>query len=143
MSKEKLVINPITGKLQLITNLRVRKNVEIAVGSIKPPASSPAGWSDAGIAGAWEFTDGKTSTVILEMPLPLDIDRTEDIVVEIAWHSPSTSGKCKWELQYLFRGDDEDMTTSADGTITKVVSPSLTSNGLVTTRFTIPASAIS
>lgn len=138
-----VIFNPFTGKLQFIRTLRVRKNVEIAVGSIKPPASNPASWSDLGIAGGWEFGDGKTETVILEMPLPLDIDRNEDVVVEIAWSSPSTTGKCKWQLEYLFRKEGEDVTASADGTITKVVSPSSNSNGLVTTSFTIPSSDIS
>ena len=124
------------------SDVKVRKNVEVSIGSIKPPASNPADWSDAGIAGAWKFADGKTSTVILEMPLPLDMDRNEDVIVKIAWFSPSTTGKCKWQLQYLFRSDDEDMTASADGTITKAVSPSSSSNGLVITDFVIPASAI-
>ncbi|HHE64448.1 MAG TPA: hypothetical protein ENL09_00305 [Bacteroidetes bacterium] len=140
---EKIVVNPITGKLQLITNLRVRKNVEIAIGSIKPPASHPASWADLGIAGAWEFSDGSTETVILEMPLPLDINRSEDVVVDIAWSSPSTSGNCVWQLEYLFRGDDEDISVSADDTLTQTVAPSSTSNGLVTTSFTIPAADIS
>ena len=140
---EKIVVNPITGKLQLINDLTARKNVEIAIGSIKPPASHPASWVDLGIAGAWEFSDGATETVILEMPLPLDINRNEDVQVKIMWSSPSTTGNCKWQLEYLFRKEGEDTTASADGTLTKVVSPSSTSNGLVVTSFTIPASDIS
>jgi len=132
-----------TGLLTMHGTARVRKNVEIAVGAIKPPASHPASWSDLGIAGAWEFSDGVTETVILEMPLPLDIDRSEDVVVDIAWSSPSTSGNCVWQLQYLLRGEDEAIDASADDTLTQTVAPSSTANGLVTTSFTIPAADIS
>jgi len=131
------------GLLTLHGTARVKRNIEIAIGSIKPPATHPAGWSDLGIAGAWEFSDGTTETVILELPLPLDIDRTEDVVVEIAWSSPSTSGNCVWQLSYLLRSEDEAIDASADDTLTQTVAPSSTANGLVTTSFTIPAADIS
>jgi len=130
------------GEINLHGTARVRRNVEIAVGAIKPPASHPASWSDLGIAGAWEFSDGTTETVILEMPLPLDIDRTEDVIVDIAWASPSTTGSCVWELSYLMRSNDEAI-DAADDTLTQTVAPSSTANGLTTTSFTIPAADIS
>jgi len=131
------------GLLTLYGTARVRKNVEIAIGSIKPPATHPASWADLGIAGAWEFSDGTTETVILEIPLPLDIDRTENVVVDIMWASPSTTGNCVWELSYLMRGEDEAINAAADDTLRQTVAPSSTANGLVITSFTIPATDIS
>ena len=131
------------GELNLHGTARVRRNVEIAIGSIKPPATHPASWADLGIAGAWEFSDGTTETVILEMPLPLDIDRSEDVVVDIGWASPATSKNCVWELSYLLRSENEAIDASADDTLSQTVASSSTSNGLVKTSFTIPSSDIS
>jgi len=131
------------GNLILTGSARVRKNVEIAIGSMKPPSTNPADWSDLGIAGAWSFADNKISTVILEMPLPLDIDRTEDVVVDITWASPSTTGDCVWELSYLMRSENEPINAGADDTLNQIVAPSGTSYGLVSTSFTIPSADIS
>jgi len=131
------------GELSLHGTAKVRKNIEIAIGSIKPPATHPASWVDLGIAGAWEFSDGTTETVILEMPLPLDIDRTEDVVVDIGWASPSTSANCVWETSYLLRSEDEAIDAAADDTLQEIAGSSSTAEGLVKTSFTIPAADIS
>jgi len=131
------------GEINLHGTARVKKNVEIAIGSIKPPPTNPANWVGLGIAGAWEFADNSTRQVILELPLPKDIDRDEDVVLCIGWSSPSTTGNCVWQFEYLFRGEDEDITASADDTLTKTEAPSSTANGLTMTEFTIPSSDIS
>jgi len=131
------------GYMTMHGTARVRKNIEIAIGSLKPPATHPASWSDLGIGGAWEFSDGTTEAVVLEMPLPLDIDRTEDVVADIAWASSSTTGNCVWKFSYLMRSEDEAIDAAADDTLTETASPSSTSYGLTTTSFTIPAADIS
>jgi len=131
------------GQLTLVGTARVRRNVEIAIGSIKPPATHPASWVDLGIAGAWKFSDGTTETVILVMPLPLDIDRTGDVIAYIEWASPSTTGNCVWELSYLMRSEDEPIDAEPDDTLQEIVGSSSTAKGLVTTSFTIPAADIS
>jgi len=136
-----LIIND--GNLTLTGSARVRKNVEIAIGSMKPPTTNPADWTDLGIAGAWSFADNKISTVILEMPLPLDIDRSEDVIADIAWASPSTTGDCVWQLSYLLRSENEPINAGADDTLSQTVAPSGTAYGLVSTSFTIPSADIS
>jgi len=57
--------------------------------------------------------------------------------------SSATTGNCKWQIEYLLRGEDEDMTAVAESTETETVASSGTANGLVLTTFTIPSENIS
>jgi len=131
------------GSIEFHGNARTKKSIWIQSESLRAPGTNGATFTDVGISGAWEFADNVTRYVVCKFPLRTDIDRTEDIELVLGWFSPATSGNCKWQLEYLLRGEDEDMTAAAESTETQTVAPSGTANGLVLTTFTVPAANIS
>jgi len=131
------------GSMEFHGNARTNKSIWIQSESLRAPGTNGATFTDAGITGAWEFADNVTRYVVCKFPLRTDIDRTEDIELVLGWFSPATSGNCKWQLEYLLRGEDEDMTVAAESAETQAVAPSTTANGLVLTTFTVSAANIS
>jgi len=132
----------IDGEITQFGTARVEKQMWIQAESIKSPGVSPATFQDVGISGAWEFADGSTKVVICKFPLPTDIDYTENVTIYLGWSTPAISKNCRWQVEYLLRKADEDVTAVAEDTLTQNEGSSATANGMTVSDFTIPAASI-
>lgn len=122
---------------------RTRKQIWIQAEAIQAPGVNPATFQDLGISGVWQFADNLTKVVVCKLPLITDFDPSADAEVNLGWSSPSTTGTCRWQVGYLIRTTNEDMSAAAENTLTSDESPSGTANGLVLTTFTIPNASFS
>lgn len=122
---------------------RVEIRTWIQAESLRAPGSNPASFEDLGISGVWQFANNLTRVIVCKFPLLYNIDREEDIKIQLGWSSPATLKICRWQVEYLFCGEDENMGASAQGTLTQNSPSSAVANGLKISEFTIPASAIS
>jgi hypothetical protein len=100
------------------------------IGSFKAPVTKPAEFEQIGIAGVWTFSDGTDDTLLVNIKNPADMDKTEQPSLNIYWATPTTSSDCKWQIKYLFRGQNEALNATQDDTITTVETSSSTAYGL-------------
>ena len=121
---------------------RTRKQIWIQAEALRAPGTNPATFQDLGISGVWEFDDNLTRVVVAKLPLITDFDSSEDANVILGWGSPSNAGVCRWQVEYLVRGENEDMSAIAEDTLTSDEAPSGTANGLTLSSFTIPAASL-
>jgi len=120
------------GVVTLVNDARVRKDIWMNVESLKAPGTKPAMLVDYGIGDAWEFTDGTDDTIVTRIKFPEDLDKSAGIEVLIGWNTETASaGNCKWDVEYLFRQENEDMSVAADATLTATVAASATAKGFV------------
>lgn len=119
--------------------------IDIESGSVKAPGANGATWEDLGISGVWQFPNALDRYLVVTLPMPNDIDISENMPILIGWSSPdNTAGHTvSWVLEYLLRSEGEDMSAVADGSITHDAGVSSTVNGLVVTEFLIPNATIS
>lgn len=128
------------GELILHGTARVYQGIEVAATDFKEPTSQSATLVNRGMGVAYEFADGSAEHIHTEIRIPAKWVDTEDITLVGIWSSPATSEDCSWEIRYLFRGIDEDMTeTTPDGILQSDETSSATANGLVHSIMTIPA----
>ena len=130
------------GEINLHGTARVKKQIWMQAEAIKAPLANPATFADLGISGAWQFPDNLTRYIICKLPLVTDIDTSVDAEVHFGWSSPTTSANCRWQVEYLVRAEDEDMTVAAEATLTQTEGSSATANGLNISTFIIPAAAL-
>ena len=64
------------------------------------------------------------------------MDRSVAPTLRCHWSAADTSADAVWELEYLFRSVNEDMTAAAQETLTGTATSSATANGLVETEIT-------
>ena len=125
-----LVIND--GQVILTGTAKVTKDLWLGTGGFKTPGTKPATQVDLGIADAWEFTDGTDDTLYARIKLPNDMDKSVAPTVSVGWSTPTAdAGNCRWQVEYLYRQVDEDMTAAADATLVDNFAASSTANGLV------------
>ncbi len=129
------------GELNLYGDARVYKNEWITVGSFRVPGTKPATQVDHGISAAWEFSDATDDTIYATIRLPQDMDRTVAPEFRLGWDSDTAdpgddSKQAVWQVEYLWRTANEDMTAAAQETLTCTASASTTTNGLVICTFT-------
>ena len=130
------------GLVELHGTARIYRQIWIQSEGVRAPGTNPATFVDLGISGAWRFADNLTRVVICKLPLTTDIDTGENATVNLGWSSPTTSAVCRWQVEYLVRAANEDMTAAAEATLTQDETSSATANGLVVSGFTIPAAAL-
>jgi len=112
---------------------------EIDNSEFKEPPAQSATKVNRGIGTAYEFADGNEEHIHAGMRITGRWDTSEDLQVIFIWDSPTTSANCNWEVRYLFRAADEDMTeTNTEGTIDCLEASSSTANGLVHSTCVIP-----
>jgi len=124
--------------------IRSRVNaIWIGAEGIRAPGVKPATWVDLGISGAWEFSDATDDTVVANFRVPYRMDRTVAPMITLGWSSPvvdpgDDSKQCKWQVEYLWRAPDEDVSAVAEGTLTVTESASTlgAGNGLVISAVT-------
>ena len=120
-------------------NLTATPQAKFAQPTLTPltaPGTKPATFVEYGIAGGYEFTDGTDDTVVCVFSVPDDMDRSRAPSICIGWGSPTTSADCKWQLEYLWTAAGEDMTASAQETLTAIGTSPSTAEGLTITEIT-------
>lgn len=128
------------GELTLTGTARVKKRLYIDANGIKAPGAKPATFVEDGLTGCWEFADegveANQQSVSGTLLIPMDMDRSVVPTMNIGWHADGVSpGNCKWQLEYLWRSSNEDVTAGAQETLTIVSTASATSNGLTIAPF--------
>ena len=128
------------GLLTMHGTARVKKNFYIDADGIKAPGAKPASFVESGLSGSWEFSDeieANQQSISGNVKIPDDADRTLAPTLNIGVYANGASpGDTKWQLEYLYAGENSDMTSSAQETLTAVETASATSNGLTILSFT-------
>ena len=131
-----------SGGMIMTGTARVYDGMEIHAMEFKAPAAGFASQVNRGMGVAWEFADGNEESIHTQCRIPGKWVDTEDLTVILIWDSPAVSLDCDWEVRYLFRAADQDMTTAApEGTTQAYKTSSGTTKGLVHSTFTIPTAA--
>lgn len=96
--------------------------------------------TDLGIGVVLRYSDAPANyeCASAKMRVPGNIDSTIQPQILIGWSSATAdpgddTKQCRWEIAYLWRTEDEDMSAAADGTVTNNYSASTVANGLVIT----------
>lgn len=111
---------------------KVKKDLWLNTKALKAPTTKPATLVDYGIGAAWAFSDGTDDTLEARVKLPNSMDKSAGVEVLIGWNAEAGSaGNAKWDVEYLFRQEDEAMDAAADATLTDTVAASGTAKGLV------------
>jgi len=142
MAEDHTGCNFIDEPVTLDTGSKVYKQDWIQAEAVRAPGVNPATFQDVGISGAWQFADALTKVIICKLPLGTDIDTSVDAIVYLGWSSPAVSLVCRWQVEYLIRAVDEDMSAAAEATLTQDETSSAVANGLVVSSFTIPAASL-
>lgn len=118
---------------------KVDKRLQIPVNNFGGAGVNPATAVSYGFDGAYSFSKTISESVAVAMSVPYGIDYTEPAYFAIGWSSAATTGICRWQLEVLYRRENEAWnSTTPDATIISDVAPSTTANGLVITRFALP-----
>ena len=125
------------GEINLHGTARVYKNEWVTLGAMKAPDTKPARYTDYGISGAYTFDDGDDETVIATIRLPQDMDKTVAPEVKLGWGATATTGAVVWQIEYLYRAPNEDLTAAADASPTTTTTVSGTSKGLTISTITL------
>lgn len=129
------------GEITLNGNARVWKPWWVPANAIQAPQSRPATKIDHGLSTAWQFSDeavqGNTKQIRATIGLPTDLDISEFPKLRVGWSSTTTSGNCYWQVEYVYRAEDEDTTAAAQETLLSAVACSSTAEGLKVSEFTL------
>jgi len=121
-----------TGAVSLTDDAIVTKSLWLNVTGLKAPGTKPATLIDYGIGDAWEFSDSTDDTLVSRIKLPDDMDKSVGMTILIGWNTPTlTAGNAKWDVEYLYRQENEWMAAGADATLTATVACSGTGGGLL------------
>jgi len=131
--------NSMTGDLTLIGGAKVIREAWIPSSALRAPGIKPAAYTDHGISGAWEFSDGAEEIIHANVKIPSDADTSEDMSLCIGWSSPAMGLVCDWELAYVLTKINDDTTAAAQETLQTYATSSATANGLIVTSNTIVA----
>ena len=116
---------------------RVTKSIWLGAGAVKAPGTKPATFSDLGISGVWQFSNGTDDSIVANVKLPEDMDRTVAPTFTVGWSTPTavTTETAVWQLEYLYTAVGEDTSGAAQATITVDSNAVAQANGLVTATF--------
>jgi hypothetical protein len=129
-------INPFG--INLFGKARVLKTFQYSATSAKGAGSAVLG--SLGLDSCLIFEDGKSDTATLVIALRNDMDKTVAPNIRIGWSAPVTTGNVTWQLEYLYRGLNEDMSAlTPDGTIKVNSTVSTTANGYRFAQFNMIA----
>ncbi len=127
------------GRQTMLGTARYKLGFEIDNSGFKEPPAQSATLVNRGIGTAYEFSDGQSEHIHAEIRITGRWVDTEDLTVILLWDSPTVSEDCNWEITYLFRTFDEDMSEeNTEGTISCLKTSSSNANGLVHSTCTIP-----
>ena len=108
------------GVQTMIGDARVYKEIWIPFNALKAPGTKPAIFKEWGISGAWEFSDATDDTIVFNIDVPLDMDRTVVPAIRLGWSTNTAviTETAVWQLEYLYRALGEDTTAAAQATET-------------------------
>ena len=109
-----------SGTLTMAGNARVYRQIWVPFNALKAPGTKPATFKEWGISGVWEFSDATDDTIVCDIPIPLDMDRTTIPVIRLGWSTNTAviTETSVWQLEYLYRALGEDTTAAAQDTLT-------------------------
>lgn len=118
----------------------VLKAIWMPAASLRDPPSQPATFVDHGISGAWQFTDNTDDTVVSNIRIPEDFDKTVAPFITICWSTTATAGDCEWQIEYLWLAPNQSSLDPVDDTLlgstdANNVTASTTAEGLVMSDF--------
>jgi len=133
------------GELTLHGTARVTNALWIGAEGLKAPPTKSASFVDHGaICGAWEFSDAVDDTIVANMRIPDQMDRSVAPSITLGWSSTTQSAFCEWQIEYLWRSVNEDTTAGADDTLLSSTdadasTSSATAEGMVVSTFLLVA----
>lgn len=127
------------GRVDLVGNSRITKPLWISANSLEAPSVSPA----TKVEGIWEFSDTVDDAVIGMKGIPWNrIDYAEPPIMYLGWSTPTpdpgdNSKKARWQVEYLWRGMNEDMNAPMEATLVGNHTCSTVANGLKVSAFSL------
>lgn len=126
----------IDGEINLHGTARVIQTIELNVGAISLHGLNVPTLTDLGIGKVLRFSDAGVNyeVVTTRIKVPKDMDTSVQPKIVICWSSATTdpgddSKQCRWEINYLWRTENESFAAAAEGTVTDNYSSSTTANG--------------
>lgn len=117
---------------------RFKRIFQMSIGAMKGVGTNPATSGSLGLDSCLIFANNLTENAGLVLALPLDMYRSTYPKIRLGWSSPETSGNVKWQIQYLYRSENEDTnSTTPDETLTATTAVSSTANGYKYSEFTL------
>ena len=127
------------GSVTLYGDARYDCDIQIPVGAVSALGASAASFVSRGLNGAWEYGDNLVRQTSATAILRDNMDRTVAPTLRVFWESPTTSETCKWQLDYIYRKANEDMSSTSGSTVSADGTSSATANGQVYTDFSLAA----
>jgi len=126
------------GEVNLYGTAKVIKGRWFPFNELKAPGTKPATFKEWGISGAWEFSDGTDDTIVFNLQVPSDMDRTVAPSFIIGWSTNTTvtTETAVWQLEYLYTAAGEDTTAAAQETLTVNSNAIAQANGLIEVEIT-------
>ena len=126
------------GEVNLYGTAKVIKGRWFPFNELKAPGTKPATFKEWGISGAWEFSDGTDDTIVFNLQVPSDMDRTVAPSFIIGWSTNTTvtTETAVWQLEYLYTAAGEDTTAAAQETLPISSNAIAQANGLIEAEIT-------
>ena len=126
------------GEVNLYGTAKVIKGRWFPFNELKAPGTKPATFKEWGISGAWEFSDGTDDTIVFNLQIPSDMDRTVAPSFIIGWSTNTTvtTETAVWQLEYLYTAAGEDTTAVAQETLPISSNAIAQANGLIEVEIT-------
>jgi len=112
---------------------RVKKTDWLSIGAISTHGANIPTEQDLGIGKVWRFADAPINyqCCTTRMQVPKDIDFSVQPVLKIGWSTSDINGlQCRWQVEYLWRTENESMSAAAEGTVVGNYIDSAVVNGL-------------
>ena len=126
------------GEFTLAGTARVIKTRWFPFNALKEPGTKPATFKEWGISGVWEFSDADDDTIVFNLQVPSDMDKTVAPSFDIGWSTNTTvtTETAVWQLEYLYTAPGEDTTAAAQETLTVNSNAIAQANGFITAEIT-------
>jgi hypothetical protein len=131
----------VNGFMTLVGNARAYQTEWLNVGAIRTIGANIPTETDIGIGKAWRFSDAPAlyECATANIKVPKNIDTSAQPKLLIGWGSLTAdpgddSKQCRWEINYLWRAENESMAAAAEATVVDNYSSSTTSQGMVITE---------
>lgn len=119
---------------------RHTKKLQVSAESLHSPGANASILVDYGLSFARQFSKSATNYAQGNLAIPYDMDRSIVPTILLGWTCPVNSGAVKWQIEYLWRAIDEDVSSmTPDGTLTVTTTVSATAEGYSYSSFTLAA----
>ena len=126
------------GAVNMVANGRAWCHIHMPASAVSAPGSQPASQVSHGTNGAYEYSTAQQKYTSTDLVLPCPMDKTYAPKILIYWDALETTGVCRWEMEYIYRQESEDLTLATpDATVAVDSTVSTTANGLVIATFNL------